>query len=553
MTTTTPGPSNSGGRAVSDENNRHDSDVLIVGAGPVGQILALLLSQRGLQVSVVERWTQPYPLPRAVAMSHDVQRVLRQLGLTEELAAMLEPWGQDGHRFILQDASGRTLTESRVTMDSESGLANMSGFSQPELEQLLERRVQADPLIAQHRGFTLESLSDNGSGVTATIRAHTGLAPIPDGELRTLRAAYAVGCDGANSTVRSLLGLQMTDLGFNRDWLVVDVVPHTPPTWLPFACQRLGPLRSTTLVPAGPGRRRWEFMILPTDDQDDVDTEENAWRLLEPWRIHPGNAELVRQARYTFRGRWATQWRRGRVVLAGDAAHQMPPFMGQGFNSGIRDAANLAWRLALLANGEGRDSLLDDYVAERSTQVAQIVEQTVLIGQMFCMTDPEECAQRDAGLVSLADMDIQAASQNWLLAGGTLQDDGIGGNLGLQGKVGTGTQTAFFDEIIAPPSFVLLGRDGDPIDRLSPQTRASWQRLGGRTAHFGSGGLTDSEGKYASWFDRLNASIVLIRPDFQVFGGVLDASATEDLVHSLIDRVLSSGAPVSYTSSLNTQ
>src|SRR5258705_2122989 len=256
----------------------HDCDVLVVGAGPVGQVLALLLSQRGLRVSVVERWAQPYPLPRAVAMSHDVQRVLRQLGFAEELAGMIEPWGLDGHRFVLQDEAGRTLAESGVTLDSESGLANMSGFSQPELEQLLERRVQADPRINQHRGITLESLSDDRSGVNATIRAHTGLAPIPDGELRTLRAAYAVGCDGANSTVRCLLGLEMTDLGFNRDWLVVDVVPHTAPTWLPFACQRLGPERSTTLVPAGPGGGGWEFMIMATDDKDNIDNEEDAWR-----------------------------------------------------------------------------------------------------------------------------------------------------------------------------------------------------------------------------------------------------------------------------------
>jgi flavoprotein hydroxylase len=521
----------------------HDCDVLVVGAGPVGQITALLLAQRGLQVSVVERWAQPYPLPRAVALSHDTQRVLRQLGLGEELAGMLEPWGQDGHRFVLQDASGRTLTESPVTLDSESGLANMSGFSQQEMEQLLERHVRADPMIDQHRGFTLESLSDDGSGVSATIQAHTGLAPIPDGELRTLRAAYAVGCDGANSTVRSLLGLEMTDLGFSRDWLVVDVVPHTRLTWLPFACQRLGPARPTTLVPAGPGRRRWEFMIMPTDDQDNVETAENAWQLLEPWGIHPGNAELVRQARYTFRGRWATQWHRGRVVLAGDAAHQMPPFMGQGLNSGIRDAANLAWRLALLVDGEGRESLLDDYAAERCTQVAQIVEQTVLIGQMFCMTDPEECAQRDAGLKSLGNLDIQAASQNWVLRGGTLQDDGIGGHLGLQGKVGTPIGTALLDEIIRPPSFVLLGRDGDPVDRLSPPMRAAWRQLGGRSAHFGPGGLADSEGKYAPWFEQLNASVLLIRPDFQVFGGVLDPSTTDGLVCNLIERVLAHSGP----------
>jgi 2-polyprenyl-6-methoxyphenol hydroxylase-like FAD-dependent oxidoreductase len=450
---------------------------------------------------------------------------------------MLEPWGQDGHRFILQDASGRTLTESPFTLESESGFANMSGFSQPELEQLLERHVQADPLIDQYRGYTLEALSDDGSGVTATILPHTGLAPVPDGELRTLRAAYVVGCDGANSTVRTLLGLEMTDLGFNRDWLVVDVVPHAPPTWLPYACQRLGPVRSTTLVPAGPGRRRWEFMIMPTDDQDNVDTEENAWRLLEPWQIHRANAELVRQARYTFRGRWANHWRRGRVVLAGDAAHQMPPFMGQGFNSGIRDAANLAWRLALLVDGEGRDSLLDDYAAERCTQVAQIVEQTVLIGQVFCMTDPEECAQRDAGLMQMDGLGIQEASQNWLLRGGTLQDDGIGGNLGLQATVGAGTRMALLDEIIAPAGFVLLGRDSDPVDRLSPLMRAAWHQLGGRSAHFGPGGLADSEGKYAAWFERLNASVVVIRPDFQVFGGVLDEQTTDGLVRDLVERV----------------
>jgi 2-polyprenyl-6-methoxyphenol hydroxylase-like FAD-dependent oxidoreductase len=288
--------------------------------------------------------------------------------------------------------------------------------------------------------------------VSAVIRPHTGLAPVPDGEPRTLRAAYAVGCDGANSTVRSLLGLEMTDLGFNRDWLVVDVVPHAATTWLPFACQRLGPARPTTLVPAGPGRRRWEFMIMPSDDQDSVDTDENAWSLLNPWGIHPGNADLVRHSRYTFRGRWAGQWRKGRTVLAGDAAHQMPPFLGQGLNSGIRDAAKLTWRLALLAKGGVKESLLDDYAAERSGQVAQIVEETVGMGHLICMTDPEESELRDAGLKALGSEGLQAMGmdKSWLLQGGTLQDDGIGGNLGLQATVSTGTRTGLLDEVHTP-------------------------------------------------------------------------------------------------------
>jgi hypothetical protein len=154
------------------------------------------------------------------------------------------------------------------------------------------------------------------------------------------------------------------------------------------------------------------------------------------------------------------------------------------------------------------------------------------------MTDPEECARRDAGLTSLANLNIQEASQNWVLKGGTLQDDGIGGSLGLQATVGTKTRTALLDEIIAPPSFVLLGRDSDPVDGLSPPMRAAWQRLGGRSAHFGPAGLADTDGKYAQWFERLNASVVVIRPDFQVFGGVLDPSATDGLVHNLVEAVL---------------
>ncbi len=218
----------------------------------------------------------------------------------------------------------------------------------------------------------------------------------------------------------------------------------------------------------------------------------------------------------------------------------MPPFLGQGLNSGIRDAANLAWLLALLAKGGVKESLLDDYAAERSGQVAQIVEETVGMGHLICMTDPEESELRDAGLKALGSEGLQAMGmdKSWLLQGGTLQDDGIGGNLGLQATVSTGTRTGLLDEVITPPGFVLLGRDRDPADLLSPVHRADWKQLGGSSAHFGPGGLTDTEGKYAEWFDRLNASVVLIRPDFQIFGGVHTPHAADGLVHNLTERIL---------------
>jgi len=279
-------------------------------------------------------------------------------------------------------------------------------------------------------------------------------------------------------------------------------------------------------------------MIMPGDDQDSVDTDENAWQLLKPWEIHPGNAELVRHARYTFRGRWTDQWRDGRVILAGDAAHQMPPFLGQGFNSGIRDAANLAWRLALLVKGAGKPSLLDDYVVERRVQVAQIIQETVGIGQLICMTDPEQAALRDAGMKQAGAQGIQAAHQNWTLRDGTVRDDGVGGALGLQATVGSGPRTALLDDVIAPPGFVLLGRDRDPVGLLSPVQQAAWRQLRGHSAHFGPGGLADVDGRYAQWFERSNASVVLIRPDFQVFGGVADPRDTDEMVRDLAGRVL---------------
>jgi hypothetical protein len=282
-------------------------------------------------------------------------------------------------------------------------------------------------------------------------------------------------------------------------------------------------------------------MVLPSEEDMDIDTDENAWRLLKAWNIHPANADLVRHARYTFRGRWSDQWRKGRVLLAGDAAHQMPPFLGQGINSGIRDAANLSWRIALLVKGEGKDSLLDDYVTERSAQVAQIVEDTVAIGRLICMIDPDETALRDIGLKDLGSLGIQDAYRHWPLRGGTLRQGGIGGGLGLQARVDSGGVAALLDEVITPPSFVLLGRDQDPVELLSVNLRATWQRLRGKSAHFGAGGLKDPENKYAAWFEQLDASVVVIRPDFHIFGGVRDPDATEGLVQELTERILAPG------------
>jgi len=510
----------------------YDCDVLVVGAGPVGQITALLLAQRGVSVIVLERWERPYPLPRAVALAHDVVRGLHTLGLGAGLSDLLEPWGLNGQQCVLENADGERLTEGPTSLDSVSGHAEMSGFFQPDLERLLESRVHEVPEIDQRRGVTVHSLKTVGdqTHVSATDR---------DGAEVTLCARYVVGCDGANSVVRGHIEAPIVDLQFDREWLVVDVVPHEPlSNKMRDVGQRLDPARPTTFVSAGPNRRRFEFMIQSGDDAELLNTDAGVWELLCPWGFDSSNCELTRHSRYTFRGRWATQWRHGPILLAGDAAHQMPPFLGQGLNSGIRDAASLTWRLALVVKGSAPPDLLDDYVAERRDQAETIVRESVQMGGIICLTDPEEAARRDEFIRANREQMVGLRT-HWPLTTGMLREgDSAAGTLALQARVGVDGAVGMLDDVSEPGRFMLIGADGDPVDGVDPGLAAGWDSLGGASVHFGVGGWADVDGDYSRWFDTLGARVVLIRPDFHIFGTSSgDADSTHLLLVDLVRSV----------------
>ena len=304
--------------------------------------------------------------------------------------------------------SGEILFSHPVQSDGFSFYPPMIIFDQPTLEAALNEACAKEPLISVCRGWKARSVRQDEKLAHVMLEPVDGDQPRP-GKPVEASARYVVGCDGSNSTVRDLLAVDIVDTGFSEPWLVVDL--ETTPELnaaLPVG-QYLDPKRPTTLVCGAHGRRRFEFMARPGEGPE-IAEESNVWRLTKKWGCTPENTHIVRRVAYTFRGRWANPWRDGRFLLAGDAAHQMPPFMGQGLNSGLRDAATLAWRLDLIFKG-AHESLLDSYTSERLPHVQNIVEQAVDLGRMICTLDPEKAAARDE-LLRQAQKDPSLLSSN---------------------------------------------------------------------------------------------------------------------------------------------
>jgi len=503
-------------------------DVAIVGAGPTGLTLAILLAQRGRSVAVLERFPEPYALPRAVHFDHEAGRILQAAGVSDELAAFTEP----APVYEWRNAAGEVLL--RLGREKETGVSGWPDSTmchQPRLEAALERRAGVLEGVRLLRGCDVQRL-DACEGLVRVAARQS------DGESVTVRARYAVGCDGANSFVREALGVAWHDLGFAYDWLVVDVVPHGPRTWSPLNWQLCDPARPTTLVSGGPGRRRWEFMRLEHETIEELSDPVTAWRLLAHWDVGPENATLERHAVYTFRARWADGWRRGRVLLAGDAAHLMPPFAGQGMCSGLRDAANLAWKLDAVLRGHASEALLDSYETERAPHARQTIELSVALGRVICVLDPQEAAARDARMIPEARAAGVCAPMPPLELGSGCFDTSVGaGQLFPQFRVERAGHRGRFDDVIGP-GFALISALGNPDDWLSPDERALFADLGGSSVHVAPDApVRDTEGRYARWLAERGAAVVLQRPDFAVFGTAPALAAAGALVRSLHARI----------------
>lgn len=358
-------------------------DVVVVGGGPVGVATAMMCARRGLRSVVLEKATEVYDLPRAIVMDDEIQRALWLFGAADGLGDVTSPLA--GAEFV--DVNGARIIGFEIPDGIEFPLSfpPVVRYYQPELEHFLRRSAAAagvDLLL----GTEVTAVDAGAAGVRATLA---------DG--RTVDGRWLVAADGAASPIRKSLGVAFESQGFDQDWLVVDVRLRdgADPTLPRLVQQRCDPARPVTFVPGHGRYRRWEFQLQPGETRESMTEQRRVWELLSPW-LAEADATIVRAVVYRFHATVAASMRSGSVFLAGDAAHQMPPFLGQGLCSGVRDAANLAWKLQMVADGRAGDALLDTYDTERRPHAAGVVAHAVDAGRLI-----DQLAGRGGGQESL--------------------------------------------------------------------------------------------------------------------------------------------------------
>ncbi|GAA0771471.1 bifunctional 3-(3-hydroxy-phenyl)propionate/3-hydroxycinnamic acid hydroxylase [Ideonella azotifigens] len=503
-------------------------------------MLSALLAQRGMTVAAFDRMPDLFPLPRAIGFDHEVMRVMQELGIASRVLTHAAPYRPSQYRGV----EGQLIKQ----LDTEPpphrlGWAPNYVFDQPAFEREIRGRLSELAGVRVFLSCQVLSHTQSREGVEVEVQN-------ADGEIEQWMARYLVACDGGSSPIRKALGIKLEDLAFDEHWLVVDADVHDhkiadlPTTQVQY-CE---PERPCTFV-VGPGNhRRWEVMLLEVDSLSSDFPPDQLWPLLSRW-IKPGDAELRRAAAYRFHGLVAEQWRKGRVLLAGDAAHMTPPFMAQGMVQGIRDAHGLAWRLQRVLSGASTDRLLDDYGVERRPHVTATTRAAIQLGRVICERDPVKARSRDARMLAEQGGVVKTTFRQSMIP--PLRD----------GLIATGTPGA--GEPLPQPTVITPGGVSKLLDditgacfRIVVTERLTDDEAGAVAVmaaalkgcavfvgpdakrHAGLGFSVEEETPLLqAWLHGLGADVAIVRPDHYVYGTAAGVEAGLALVDQLRERI----------------
>lgn len=507
-----------------------DYDVLIVGFGPTGAVAAGLLGRLGHRTLVIDRLTDVYDKPRAIALDHEIFRHFDNMGLAAAVTPYIEPFTASEHFGV----DGQLIRRiDMVAKPYPLGYTPSMVFSQPAVEAELRRHATGFSNVRTELGVELRALVQTPGRVEAKLKD-------ADGTLRSVTARYVLGCDGASSTVREIAGLALEDLVFDEPWLVVDIrVNETALHKLPqCSAQFCNPARPVSFLIGPKNHRRWEIMLLPGEDARQMERPENVWKLLAPW-LTPQDGELWRAASYRFHALVAADWRNGKILIGGDAAHQQPPFIGQGMCQGLRDATNVVWKLDRVLKGTSPDGLLDSYTVERKQHVIELTGKIKAIGQAICERDPVAARQRDAQLLAQGGgKPLQITRQEIIppLRAGFLSDhEGPArGSLFPQPRIASGGTVRLLDKVIGSGLRVVIDGRRNDAGALLALCAAQADMSAAAIAPPGTPhALEETEGVLQNWFDRHGIIAAIVRPDHYVFGTARNAQELADLLSEI--------------------
>lgn len=497
-------------------------DIIIVGFGPSGAAAANAAGALGLRTLVVERDLAIFDRQRAIALDDEALRVIRGLGLIDEVTAHMH-LGVTA-RFVGVDGKPFLATPSAPTTYTGYPLANF--FHQPALEHALREGLLRFPNVEVRAGWTASFVGQGTHAVTLQL-THEQQQPV------NVSGRYVLACDGGSSPLRKQLGIPFAGTSYAEQWMDVQARVKRPLHRSPhfdFVCS---PQRPGVRCPCPGGYYRWEWRINPGEDADTILSQDNIWRMLAAEGVTPDDIEIARTWCYTFHVRKAQRWRVGRVLLLGDAAHVMPPFAGQGISGAFRDAANVVWKVDAVVRGRADDALLDTYQTEREPHHDAMTRRAVTFGKIVMTQRPSAAWLRDKLLRAATRIPgvmtalVRRVGAPTPLGPGCLPPQpksGMVGYLVPPARVTLpGARSVYIDDALGN-GWAILGLDADPRDTMSESTVRAWDRFGARfltirpgTSVVEGDELGDPTGQLWDAMVAHGVNYLVVRPDRYVY------------------------------------